>query len=55
MCARTDAVGEMQAAAECLTKACEGKIDIDAVLKDWWASLLEDAPADMLHLLSEQK
>lgn len=55
MCARREAIEERQSAAECLTKACQSRFDIDAALRDWWETLLEPTPADMLHMLSEQK
>jgi hypothetical protein len=54
MCARTDAVHEMQAAAECLTKACEGKID--RVLREVFDHVLDEPlPPDLRHLMSHLK
>jgi hypothetical protein len=54
MCARSEAVQEMQTAAECLTKACEGKIDW--ALREVFRHVLDEpVPPDMVHLLSQMK
>lgn len=54
MCATREALHEMQSAAECLTKACEGKID--RVLREIFDRVLDEpVPPDMKHLLGTLK